>query len=100
MPLFEDDGTPRSGSADSVEAYLWDAGTEVDEPVGFGENQALRQAGPDTGDADEDDTVRRVSVIDDIQFGKGEIASAPGVVAMGDPRGGYNLLTIEIEPVE
>ena len=100
VPLFEDDGTPRSGSTDSVEAYLWDAGTEVDEPVGFGENQALRQAGPDTGDADEDDTVRRVSVIDDIQFGKGEIASAPGVVAMGDPRGGYNLLTIEIEPVE
>lgn len=100
VPLFEDDGTPRSGSADSVEAYLWDAGTEADEPVGFGENQALRQAGPDTGDADEDDTIRRVSVIDDIQFGKREITSAPGVVAMGDPRGGYNLLTIEIEPVD
>jgi hypothetical protein len=100
VPLFDEDGTPRSGSADSVEAYLWDAGTEADEPVGFGANQALRQADANTGAPDEDDTVRRVSAIDDLQFGKGEIPSAPGVVALGDPRGGYNLLTIEIEPVE
>ncbi len=29
---------------------LWDAGTEVNEEPGVGENQAPRQAGPNTGD--------------------------------------------------
>ncbi len=37
---------------------LWDAGTEADEEPGLGPNQAPRQAGPNTGDADENNTVR------------------------------------------
>lgn len=40
--------------------YLWDAGTEADEPVGERPNQAPRQAGPNTGPADTDNTVRQV----------------------------------------
>jgi hypothetical protein len=39
---------------------LWDAGTEVNEEPGAGENQAPRQAGPDTGE-DENGVVIRVS---------------------------------------
>lgn len=99
VPLFDDQGNPRSGVADSVQAYLWDAGTEADEPVGFGTYQVLRQTDVDEGPADPDPSVRRVSELDDVQFGKGAIASAPGVVAIGDERGGYNLLLVELAPL-
>ena len=42
------------------QVYLWDAGTEANEEPGLGPNQLPRQAGPDTGPADPDSTVRRV----------------------------------------
>ncbi len=59
--LFHEDGTPLSGS---IPVYLYDAGTEEDEPFGEGMNQAPRQAEPNTGPADKDPTVRRVETID------------------------------------
>ncbi|MCH9680862.1 MAG: spondin domain-containing protein [Deltaproteobacteria bacterium] len=99
VALFDDDGNPAPGDS-SIEAYLFDAGTEADEPVGLGENQAPRQADPDAGDPDEDPLIRRVGAIDDVQFGKGLIESGPAVVGLEDPRGGYNLVTVTVELVE
>lgn len=99
VELFDADGTPKSGTGYSPESYLFDAGTEVDEPVGTGMNQAPRQAGPNTGAADADTNVRRVGEIEDVQFGKGVITSGPGVVYLMDPRGGYNLIKVTIEPL-
>jgi hypothetical protein len=44
-------GSARSG--DVTDAFLlWDAGTEVNQVPGFGPDQAPRQAGPDTGEAE------------------------------------------------
>jgi hypothetical protein len=47
IPLFEE-GTPISGDV-TDQVFLWDAGTEVNQEPGVGEDQAPRQAGPDTG---------------------------------------------------
>ncbi len=52
-------GTPLSGDV-TDQVMLWDAGTEANEEPGLGMNQAPRQAGPDTGPADSDNTVRLV----------------------------------------
>jgi hypothetical protein len=49
ISLFDGD-TPLDGDV-SDQILLWDAGTEVDETPGEGENQAPRQAGPNTGEA-------------------------------------------------
>lgn len=43
---------------------LWDAGTEVNEEPGVGENQAPRQSGPDTGE-DENGNVQLIADVDD-----------------------------------
>lgn len=58
LALFSADGTPISGDV-THQVALYDAGTEVDEEPGIGLNQAIRQAGPDTG-ADENGPVVRV----------------------------------------
>ncbi|NJB35089.1 spondin domain-containing protein [Croceivirga sp. JEA036] len=97
-PLFDENGVPVSGTGASEKSYMYDSGTEIDEPVGFGIYQAPRQSGADEGPADENTTVRRVSELNDVQFGKGLISSGPGVVWLGDPRGGYNLVRVEIQP--
>ena len=99
VALFDENGDPVSGTDYSIQAYLFDAGTEDDETVGFGLNQALRQMTANTGDADGDTAIRRVGEIDDVQFNKGTVTSAPGVAGYGDPRGGYNFIQINIEPI-
>ncbi len=58
IPLFTKDGQPISDDVTTL-IGLWDAGTEVNEEPGVGENQAPRQAGPNTG-ADEGGAVRLV----------------------------------------
>ncbi len=59
IDLFDDMGNPLAGElADQLQ--LWDPGTEINESPGEGQNQAPRQAGPDTGQADPDSTVRLV----------------------------------------
>ncbi|CAM1342230.1 spondin domain-containing protein [Tenacibaculum amylolyticum] len=98
VALFDGNNTPFSGTSESDETYLYDAGTEADEDVGFGANQAPRQGGANTGAADADNLVRRVGTINDVQFNKGEINSAPGVTWFGDPRGGYNFIEVNIQP--
>jgi hypothetical protein len=59
LALFSVDGTPVSGDVTGRIA-LYDAGTEADEEPGIGLNQAIRQAGPDTG-TEENGTVVRVN---------------------------------------
>lgn len=97
FPLYDAAGTPVSGFGASEKSYLYDSGTEIDEPVGFGMNQAPRQAAFNTGAEDANTTVRRVSELNDVQFGKGIISSGPGVVWLQDPRGGYNVIRVEIQ---
>jgi len=58
----------------------------------------MRQTGPNTGAEDENTSIRRVSEIDDVQFGKGIISSPAGVVGYADSRGGYNLVKVTITP--
>ena len=40
----------------AIETTIWDAGTEVDEPLGAGDNQPMQQVSPNTG-ADENGSV-------------------------------------------
>ncbi|NER15510.1 hypothetical protein GWK08_18795, partial [Leptobacterium flavescens] len=51
-----------------------------------------------TGAADGNTAIRRVSALEDVQFGKGVIDNGPGVVYLEDPRGGYNIVRIDIQP--
>ena len=57
------DGTPVAGDV-TAQVSLWDAGTEADQTPGEGVDQAPRQAGPNTGDADADTTLRAVDGFD------------------------------------
>ncbi len=59
IELF-DGGAPISGEI-TDQVRIWDAGTEVDQPIGEGPDQAPRQAAPNTGAADPDPVVREVS---------------------------------------
>ena len=59
IALFDENGLPRTGNL-VAEAPLWDAGTEVDEEPGIGENQAPRQAEANTG-AEEGGVVRLIA---------------------------------------
>ena len=56
IPLWMN-GVQTSGDVTSY-VQLWDAGTEADQEPGLGSDQAPRQAGPDTGADDENNTVR------------------------------------------
>ena len=66
IELFAGDGEPISGDV-SDQVYLWDAGTEADQTPGEGADQAPRQAGPDTGDADPNNELRMLEPADGIR---------------------------------
>ncbi len=51
IALYDDAGAQISGDV-SDQVWLWDAGTEVNEPLGEGPNQAPRQASPDAGEVE------------------------------------------------
>ncbi|MEM7140796.1 MAG: spondin domain-containing protein [Actinomycetota bacterium] len=57
VPLYGDDGRPIDGDL-TDQLRLYDAGTEIDQALGAGPDQAPRQAGPDTGAVDENDEIR------------------------------------------
>ncbi len=57
IELFDAMDMPVSGDV-TDQLFLYDAGSEEDEEPGIGPNQAPRQAGADTGPADDDTTVR------------------------------------------
>ena len=61
IALYDANGAPISGDV-THQVALWDAGTEGDEALGSGANQAPRQAGPDTGSDDPTNEVRQVLV--------------------------------------
>ncbi len=96
IPLFDASGSPVENMDATAYIALYDAGTEADEPVGFGDNQAPFQFGPDTGDPDPDNTVRYVMSIDDLQFGKGLLENPSAAAGFENPEGGYNLVTVTI----
>ncbi len=69
LALFDDNGTPDDESDDTPrfqdgpvdvtdQVSYWDAGTEVDQEPGTGDNQAPRQDGPDTGPDENGDLVQ------------------------------------------
>ncbi|MEM9917787.1 MAG: spondin domain-containing protein [Bacteroidota bacterium] len=95
--IFDAAGNPQSGMGESEQLYLYDTGTEVDEGIGIGPNQPMRQASPNSGGSDADTATRRVQEIEDIQFNGATIQSAPGVVSQQDARGGYNLVQLNVE---
>ena len=57
IALWDDAGNRTSGDI-TDQIMLWDSGTEVNQPIGTGADQAPRQSGANTGAADEDNTVR------------------------------------------
>ncbi len=59
IELFNTDGSQVTGNITSL-IKLYDSGTETDEVPGEGVNQAPRQSGANTGDADPNNTVRLV----------------------------------------
>lgn len=60
IALWDGAGMPVSGDVTS-KIKLWDAGTEMDEPIGSGPNQAPRQSAPNTGAPDPDTLIRMVT---------------------------------------
>ena len=48
IALFDDSGAAISADI-TDQIHLWDAGTEMNQPIGEGDEQAPRQAGPNTG---------------------------------------------------
>lgn len=52
LALYDENGPPRSADL-TAEIMLWDAGTEVNQEPGSGTDQAPRQAGPNTGAAED-----------------------------------------------
>lgn len=59
IALYHEDGSQVTGDVtDQIDLY--DAGTEEDQEVGVGDNQAPRQSGPNTGPDDDNPNVRLV----------------------------------------
>ncbi len=59
VSLYDANGAPISGDITN-QLYVIDAGTEADQPLGEGADQAPRQSGPNTGATDPDNTIRVV----------------------------------------
>ena len=81
IALFDDAGSPITGDV-TDQILIWDAGTEIDQEPGVGADQAPRQAGPDTGDADPDDTVRQVTDRDAAAYVTVTLDHADGVFTL------------------
>ena len=90
VKLFNNNGRPRSRDI-TGQVRLFDAGTEADQLAGFGSDQAPRQAGPDTGDADDNRRVRRIrrDVTDELRVTIAPATAAPssGAPSSGRPNG-------------
>jgi hypothetical protein len=60
IELFDAQGQPLSGEL-TDQIQLWDAGTEIDQALGLGDQQPLSQTAPNMGDADPNPNVRLAS---------------------------------------
>jgi len=96
IELFNEDGTAKS-EFDINKNYLYDSGTEEDQIVGLGDGQPMNGNNPVASDGNTN--VRRVTELNDVQFGKGIISSAAGVTQNNEVRGGYNLIDVKVELV-
>ncbi|MEO5890309.1 MAG: spondin domain-containing protein [Ferruginibacter sp.] len=63
IALYDNSGKPLTGEI-TDQVYLWDAGTEVNEEPAVGPNTVTKQAGPNTGPA-ENGSVRKLSMVSD-----------------------------------
>ena len=96
IELYNADGTIKT-DFEVNKSYLYDSGTEIDQVVGLGNGQPMNG---NVAVADDSNTsVRRVTEIDDVQFGKGIISSAAGVTLQNEARGGYNVIGVTIEVI-
>jgi hypothetical protein len=90
LELFDAQGQPVSGDL-TDQIQLWDAGTELDQDLGLGDQQPANQTGPNLGDADANPNVRLAS------------ESYPGLPAVADligvtlTPGDGNLFTLTLE---
>ncbi len=96
IELFNEDGSVKTEFSINKN-YLYDSGTEEDQIVGLGNGQPMN--GNTTVGADPNTNVRRVSELEDVQFGKGVISSAAGVTQKEEVRGGYNLIEVTLEEI-
>ena len=96
IELFNEDGTVKTEFTINKN-YLYDSGTEEDQTVGLGNGQPMN--GNASVGSDADTTVRRVTALEDVQFGKGTISSAAGVTQKYEERGGYNLIEVIVEEI-
>ena len=92
IALYDGMGMPVSGDVTS-QVMLWDAGTETDQPLGEGADQAPRQSGPDTGADDADATVRLASA------SYNELPAVSEVIQVTLTPNGDNTFTLRIENV-
>ncbi|MCY4536989.1 MAG: spondin domain-containing protein [Chloroflexi bacterium] len=93
IALYDDEGNAISGDV-SDQVDLWDAGTEVNQPIGEGDEQAPRQAGPNTG-ADEMGVVQLVSDLDDgLAY-----PAASDIIAVSLDAGEMGQFTVRVENV-
>ncbi|MGI9038321.1 MAG: spondin domain-containing protein, partial [Gemmatimonadota bacterium] len=92
IELFDGTGTPVTGDVTS-QILLWDAGTEVNQEPGTGADQVQRQAAPNTGAADGDNTVRLAP--DDFS----NLPAVSDVIEVTISSDGPNSFTVRIENV-
>jgi hypothetical protein len=97
IELFDMDDMPISGDV-TDQLMVWDAGTEENQALGEGADQAPRQSGPNTGAADTDPNVRTV--------GAAEYSNLPAIADMfsamlaADADGIHFTLTLTNESME
>ncbi|WP_407264589.1 spondin domain-containing protein [Tenacibaculum maritimum] len=96
IELFDAEGNVKTSFVIN-KSYLYDSGTELDQKVGLGNGQPMN--GNEAVANDDDDTVRRVTEIEDFQFGKEKVTSPAGVTQSNDDRGGYNFIDVAVEVV-
>ena len=89
IALFDDNGNPVNGDV-TDQVMLWDAGTEVNEPLGQGANQAPRQPAPNTGEA-EGGVVQPIVTVDD-GFTYPDVLSALRVTITNDSGQAMNMM--------
>lgn len=75
IALWDESGNQVSGDV-TDQVMLWDAGSEVNQEPGLGADQVQRQAAPNTGAVDADDTVRLAT--DDFS----NLPAVPDVIAV------------------
>ncbi len=92
IDLWDAMGDPVSGDV-TDQIALWDAGTEVNQEPGEGEDQVQRQSGPDTGVDDPNSDVRNAP--DDF----GNLPAVADVIEVTITPGAGNEFTVRVENV-